>query len=368
MLSRFVSLASLVAVAALSPAIIIRHDRDDSKYVELAKPFTAVGDVIGAVCTLVEPQWMITAAHVAEEVSPYTSFVTINGKNYTVDRVYIHPSYLTDGLAQGRDLALLHLTEPVKGVKPIPLYAGKSELGMTVTFVGRGDKGNGETGPTGNDGKLRAAHNRLDRVNEGSIFFNFDAPPSALDLEGISGPGDSGGPALAEIQGKWNIVGISSSNIGNGRGLCRYGTTEMYARVSTALDWLKKTMKTNPPSNVEWSFAKSWPTSRAGEVGAALIAAFNTGDTGKMEEFNVKFRSPSALARRTPEQRAAGFMTYFKELGTVEIKETALNTQGKLVVLLYSPKLKEYRQLSLFFDRNGAFDGYNMQPARNRIQ
>lgn len=366
MLFRFVSLASLMALAAISPAIIIRHDRDDAKYVELAKPFNAVGDVIGAVCTLVEPQWVITAAHVAEEVSPYTSFVTINGKDYAVDRVYIHPSYLNERLAQGRDLALLHLTEPVKGVKPMPLYTGKAELGMTVTFVGRGDKGNGETGPVGNDSKMRAAHNRLERVNEGSVFFNFDAPPAALELEGISGPGDSGGPALAQVDGKWNVVGISSANIGNGKQLCRYGTTEVYARVSTALDWFRTTMRTNPPSNVNWSLAKSWPTSKAGEVGAALLEAFNTGDTAKMEAFNIKHRSPAALARRTPEQRAAGFMNYFKELGALEVKESASNAQGKLVVLLYSAKLKEYRQLSLFFDRTGAFDGYNLQPARTR--
>jgi hypothetical protein len=365
MLSRSIPIVFLVGFTATSPAIIIRHDRDDAKYVALAKPFTAVGDVIGAVCTLISPEWVITAAHVAEEVSPYTSFVTFNGKDYAIDRVYIHPSYLQENLAQGRDLALLHLSEPVRGIKPLPLYEGSKETGMTVTFVGRGDTGTGETGPTKNDGKKRAAQNRLERVNEGSIFFEFDAPPKGVELEGISGPGDSGGPALAQLGGAWSIVGISSSNVGNGKGLCQYGTTEVYARVSTALAWIRGTMK-SPVSNVQWTFSKAWPLNKAGETGKALIEAFSSGNAAKMEDFSQKYRSARALARRTAEERAKGYLAYFNEVGALEFKETAVTTQGKVVALLYSPKLKEYRQLSLFFDGSGGFDGYNFQPARQR--
>lgn len=357
----------LIALGAtLAPAIIIRHDRDDAKYVALGSKFDAVGDVAGAVCTLIDSEWVVTAAHVGVEVSPYTSFVTFKGKDYAIDRVYIHPSYLSDRLAQGRDLALFHLAEPVRGTKPVSLYQGSKEAGMTVTFVGRGDKGNGETGPTGNDGKKRAAQNRLERTNEGSIFFEFDAPPKGLELEGISGPGDSGGPALVQVGRDWNIVGISSANIGNGKGLCRYGTTEVYARVSTAKEWFRQTMRAKPAPNVAWTIAKTWPKTKAGEVGSALVEAFSTGDPAKMEEFSLKFRSAAALARRSPEQRAESYREYFNEIGPLEFKEAAQTAQGKLVALLYAPKLKAYRQMSLFFDGMGGFEGYNLQPAQPR--
>ena len=69
--------------------------------------------------------------------------------------------------------------------------------GVTVVFVGAGDIGTGESGPAGADGQMRMARNTVAVADERFLLFKFDAPdsPSALDLEGISGPGDSGGPA-----------------------------------------------------------------------------------------------------------------------------------------------------------------------------
>jgi hypothetical protein len=55
-----------------------------------------------------------------------------------------------------------------------------------------------------------------------------------------SGPGDSGGPALLEIDGVVYVAGVSAYN--DGGELCTYGTTEYYSRVSTEHAWLDGVM------------------------------------------------------------------------------------------------------------------------------
>ena len=358
------SCASLLAIFVFVsvPAIIVRHDRPDASYVELARGFHAYGDVVEAGSTLIAPRWLITAAHVAKEISPYTSFVTINGRRYTIDRVVMHPEYVSAGMRGRRDLALLRLSEDVVGVEPIQLYRKKDEAGQVVTFFGRGQTGTGETGPTGEDGKMRGATNKLESVDESSVLFQFDPPETATDLEGISGPGDSGGPALLMVDGKWAIVGVSSANRGNGKGPCRYGTTEYYARVSTAIDWIEQTMKDPPPSTVAWkttSPSAGWPKTRAGEVGAALIEAFNSCDSDKNEAFNQKFRDAQALGRSTPEARATTYAELTKRIGRLTVVEFAEDPNGRLLTLLCSDKGEHY-QLSLYFldSQNTRFEGY----------
>ena len=84
------------------------------------------------------------------------------------------------------------------------------------------------------------------------LAFDFDAPNSgkALSLEGVSGPGDSGGPAFIETDEGLKVAGISSySSYPTEKmdALARegklpiqaYGTVEHYTRVSQRLEWIK---------------------------------------------------------------------------------------------------------------------------------
>jgi len=57
---------------------------------------------------------------------------------------------------------------------------------------------------------LRHAYNRIVDVNDHWICYVFDKPPSGLELEGILGDGDSGGPVLIQAQGKWQLAGLAS--------------------------------------------------------------------------------------------------------------------------------------------------------------
>ena len=92
------------------------------------------------------------------------------------------------------------------------------------------------------DRQLRGAQNRVDGIVDEYLLFTFDAPDSdnALPLEGISGPGDSGGPALWFSDGQPYILGVSSHQGGHGPEQTQgvYGVLEYYTRVSAHRDWI----------------------------------------------------------------------------------------------------------------------------------
>jgi len=125
------------------------------------------------------------------------------------------------------------------------------EVGCIIELPGWGDFSTGDRGIipifTPNDGLFRIAHNRITEVHENRMFFDFDHPddPKVLPLEGVPGPGDSGGPAVAQLSRQAVIIGISSGGFyPDKRGfLARkrigcYGWKECFVRVSVMRPWI----------------------------------------------------------------------------------------------------------------------------------
>jgi hypothetical protein len=236
---------SIAFLSLLSPintkAIVIRHDKSDREYQELATKYTNSIVYLGScVGTIIAPEWIITAKHCFGNLSSESVSVRYLGRDYLTRKIMLHPK---------ADIALVQLIHPLKDNNPVHLYPKQDERGMTVTFVGDGVFGNGKVGLIKNDRIKRAATNAIEDVNESWIYFNFDRPPQALALEGISGPGDSGGPALIERDSKIFIVGVSSGQKNDGKeGI--YGVQEYYARISTNLPWIYQTME-QPADNLD---------------------------------------------------------------------------------------------------------------------
>lgn len=230
--------------ASVSPgAIIMRHDRHDAQYQALAAKYTAVCAVGRAgEATLIAPQWVLTAAHVATGFRRELG-VTCGTSVYEVAAIVPHDQWKDGG---PHDIALIRLSRPVEGIAPVGIYERGDEAGQPVVFVGRGDHGTGLTGPVAADRVLRAATNQVDTVDEHWLHFTFDGPPGGTDLEGISGPGDSGGPAILERDGRPLVAGVSVWGRSGEKGRGTYGATEGYTRVSRYRDWIAQAIKAPP--------------------------------------------------------------------------------------------------------------------------
>jgi len=190
-------------------------------------------------CTLIAPTWAVTAAHVAARLRP-GAIVAFEGTPYTVKRVVAHPDASGPaGAPPDVDLALLELATAVNGVEPVALYKGREELGLTTFIVGYGDYGVAGAPFQRTDGTRRAVTNRIDDAGPKRIFQGFDAPPSGSALEGVGAPGDSGGPALIEANGRLVLVGVSSASMNGKPGT--YGVVDVYTRISTYADWIEST-------------------------------------------------------------------------------------------------------------------------------
>lgn len=222
-------------------AIIIRHDTLPAQYQVSNTKYPSVINLNYLTGTLIDEQWILTAAH-GTPYMPSQQKLNIAGNEYQVDYIIVHPQYNQNNLSH--DIALLKLNRKVTGIKSTVVYQRNDEESQHVWFVGQGDTGNGKLGVTGPSEVLNHAENIIDSVEPLWITFDFDSPENqALLLEGISGPGDSGGPAFITTPSGLKVAGISSHQRNNAEGEGFYGVEEYYTRTSAHQTWLADTMK-----------------------------------------------------------------------------------------------------------------------------
>ena len=362
------ALLGLPELTSAAAPILRRHDRDDARYLEAGERWGgSVCAVGGAVGTLVGERWVLTAGHVAANISPFSRSVRCGGRRFPIAEVHTFPGW---GVMRGSggdavdlevpDLALVRLAAPVTGIAPVRLHRAGGEAGRAIVVVGTGLSGTGETGPETEDGRMRAATNVVDSVFGQYFTFTFSPPddPSATDLEGIGGPGDSGGPALVTHDGEVYVLGVSSLNSrGDAAGPARYRTTELYARVSSSAEWIDRVMAggTRPDADTDTARALAragWPATRAGVVARRWLDAFNGQDSVRIVDFERAFRADSLLASRPAEQRVAGSRTVFGDWGALEAWGYVESPGKPFMLLVYSRKLDRWMRLD-----------FHLQPA-----
>lgn len=259
----------LLAISLPAYAIVTRHDVDDSKYRVAATEFPALADLPGeGHGVLIAPQWVVTAAHAVTWQTEIKQIV-LNGKARDVEKVIVHSGYkklpkdlidqavktgdatrIVDFLASQDDIALIKLAAPVSDVIPSKLFSGNDELGKTVELLGKGATGTGLAGQDVNASHradLRRAYNKIVDVKDRWICYVFDKPPSGLAIEGISGDGDSGGPVLIKVDGKWQLAGLASwKKHGQDNALILhagfYGQKNYNVRISHYTGWIEDQM------------------------------------------------------------------------------------------------------------------------------
>lgn len=239
-------LAAICLGAALpASAILIRSDRDDAEYLELATKYTSAVLLTekGGEGVLIAPRWVLTSADVAKIVRDRgaRSTVTIGNDAYEVESVFLHPDGKPGGV---NDVALILLRRPVKGVEPTLLYRSDDEKGKTVVIVGHGDVLTlGEMAKPGAqvDRRKRAGINTVDRVMPNLLGLEIKAADEASDLQGAATPLDHGAPAFIETGGSVVVAGISHRVVDENHDgvLGNAGDVDLYMRVSAYVPWIE---------------------------------------------------------------------------------------------------------------------------------
>jgi hypothetical protein len=222
-------LVSGLLAAAPAAAILIRPDRDDAEYLELATRYPAsIALPGGGEGVLIARRWVLTAAHRAkalQEMKPAPK-LPMGGRDHDIEAIFIHPDWKTGA---ANDIALVLLRKDVTGIEPTPVYRASDESGKGVAIVGHGGSGTIGAKPAASDGKKRAAINTIDRVQPRALGLRIKPAEDASDLQGAAAAGDSGGPAIIETREGLYVAGIGSAT---------EGEWELYARASAFAPWI----------------------------------------------------------------------------------------------------------------------------------
>jgi len=279
--------------------------------------------------TLIAPDWLLTAGHVAAAVR-HRGSLTVLGREYPVQRVEIHGDWRELG---PHDIGLVRLGRRVEGVNPLGLYRGAKERGVVATLVGHGGAGRGDSRARTEDGRTRAATSRVDSVSAAWLYFSFDAPPGGTDLEGAPGPGDSGGPAIIRVNGADLVAGISSAGFDGHDGPGSYGAVDVFTRVSTHAAWIDSVMRSAPRSGaardagrVEQPRAStsaqgvSLPDTPVGKRYAAFLEAMRAGTDSAILSFLRSNFDEGELASRPADARLPNFRRLAERLEGARIE------------------------------------------------
>lgn len=261
--------ALIILLASSGQSVVIRHDRTLEETVTFGAQFNTVCAIDATEGwfgsgTLIAPDWVLTAAHVvradADNYSQALS-VYIDGTSIAADQWFSHPSYDYNDNYSRYDIALVHLSTPVDWISPTPLFSGTLAIGDLVSFAGYGDYGTGLTGAAEYGGYLRGAQNVVDafggvdqQLSVGDdtdnlanfashqFFIDFDAPDqdgpiggSAIDFEGDSAPGDSGGGWFIEQDGTYYLTGLTTGGFLTN---CVYGDLAYNLNTSDFNSWI----------------------------------------------------------------------------------------------------------------------------------
>lgn len=99
--------------------MIIRHDVPEDRYLASPDQFAAIGAFAtdGDHACLIDPSWLLTAAHVAMDVDRGAPVTMNGGQVFHVDRVALHPGFSYEPTEN--DIALVRTSSVISGIAPL---------------------------------------------------------------------------------------------------------------------------------------------------------------------------------------------------------------------------------------------------------
>ncbi|XP_030794888.1 chymotrypsin-like elastase family member 1 [Rhinopithecus roxellana] len=208
--------------------------------------------------TLIRQNWVMTAAHCVD--SPMTFRVVVGDHNLSqndgteqyvsVQKIVVHPSWDSNNVAAGYDIALLRLAQSVTlnsnvqlGVLPQEGAILANNSPCYITGWGR-TKTNGQLAQTLQQAYLPS----VDYAICSSSSYWGSTVKNTMVCAGGDGvhsgcQGDSGGPLHCLVNGKYSVHGVTSFVSSQGCNVSKKPT--VFTRVSAYISWINKTIASN---------------------------------------------------------------------------------------------------------------------------
>jgi len=256
----------------------------------------SAGGKSGTGVLLYDGRAVLTVAHLFTQSNLTASILfetTAGTQTLSSSKVSIHPNY--DAINENNDLALVWLSAAAPAAaERYTLYRSSDEIGQTMTLAGYGTPGTGSSGTSSNNGSILRlkANNQFDAdigtlknalgavmgwtpIAGTQLVADFDDGTGSHDAlgnlmnrsglglgsdEGMTAPGDSGGPAFINGQ----LAGIASYTASLSLGNMNpdidtstnssYGELAVWQRVSVFQQWIEQNLRAqypNVPANPE---------------------------------------------------------------------------------------------------------------------
>ncbi|GGQ56643.1 S1 family peptidase [Couchioplanes azureus] len=235
-LARTLLMVTATAAGLLTPAVAIASPVPEpvSPRIVNGKPasenYSFMVYVSGCTGSLIKANWAVTAKHCPTPSSVRVGSIdrTSGGTVVSVRRSVSHPRI---------DVKLLELASSV-GHAPAPIPTSSGAVGTATRIIGWG-----QTCPTRGCGSTPRVANELDTsIVSDSRCTGIDAAYEICtnNTNGNAGAcyGDSGGPQVRTISGRWALIGVTSRS-GNNNPVCATGPS-IYGDLPSIRSWVSQ--------------------------------------------------------------------------------------------------------------------------------